>query len=646
MTWKHILKVKALLNKTKRRGIDYIKAVLIYYARRKLYHLELLLIGNLRYDSNFNHYHAAISPKENCLDGTAEYFRNRSRPKFHFIPANIRDVVNCIPKELKAKTIQEADHIINRRFCFRSISPTTLDREIDWRAMPQNNKSWQWDLNRHRFFLNLAAAYHYSGKKKYLDEVVGLWQHWIQKNPPCKSVIWESPLEVALRLNNWIWTFFFLTSSEYLSECPLEMFLRSMYHHAVYLYHNLELHWPNNHLFLESKALLEFTLLFPEYDLEKRMFYRAETIFKSELLAQVLPDGCHSELCTMYHRVVAGELFEFAMLAKRNKMPLYFEAEQKASRMRNFSAALLRSDGSVPLTGDSASDDNSIRFDPEGIGETDLNYWLAGGVPIKHSTVISELDSPLLKIFPQGGYAFILDNKTGQQLHFLYDFGEFSKNPATDHAHCDALSFDLHACGRPLFVDPGVFYQPNGNLWNQYFRSTTAHNTLMIDEREQSQLWRDSDVKKMASVRFLGSSATPSQLTIKASCIPYWGEEEGISHCREIIYNSFGQFKIIDQVAGTGRHKLRWSFHFAPGIKVYAEKASRLLGIDEKGCRLFELEYCIESLLSEEIYGRDHPPLGWYSADSSSIMATYTVLFTMDAELPYGNEFIIRVTNK
>ena len=645
MSFEYILKLEAFIGKSKRRGTGYCKDVIVYHARRQLYALKHLLAGRSGHDRDFDVLHASIFRDKSSVSGIAEYFDRRSHSVFHFTSENIEKIVSGIPDELKEKTIQVADLVINRRFSFRNISVAVSAGEIDWCATPQNNMSWLWDMNRHRYFLDLASASFYTGEKKYMDDVVALWQQWIQSNPPCKTVNWKSPFEVAARLNNWIWLFFYMTSSPYAPDLPLATFLRSMYHHAVYLFHNLELHWPNNHLFLESKALLSFCLMFPEYDPDQRFFKRAESVFNRELATQILPDGCHSELCSMYHRVVTGELYELVTLLKRNNMQCFREAGLKVDKMVTFSEELLRGDGSAPLTGDSAADDNYIRFQPEKREKTDLNYWLNAGGPAVQPSVSECLDSPRMRVFPHGGYAFISDHEAGQQLNLLFDCGEFSRNPATDHAHCDALSFDLHACGRPLFVDPGVYYHPQGKPLYQYLRSTAAHNTLMIDEREQSWLWRDSDVKSRASVRMLESVTPPGSLAIKAACMPYWGEEEGISHCREIIYNSFGKFKIIDRVDGANRHKLTWSFHFAPGIGVSCEKAQYVFGEDENGLRLFELECCNDGLGLQIINGREQPPLGWYSENSSTITAIYTALFSIDVELPYECEFNIRVNN-
>lgn len=633
-------KMHAFLNKSRRRGLGYSKAVLIYYARRGVHKLYLKVAGEAGYNSRFElcwqRMNLGLSSS-----GIGGYFDDRCHPVFHFSSVTAAAVAQSIPDRLKEEAVEEADRVLTRRFKFRNIT-LTAPREIDWNAAPQDSESWRWDLNRHCYFLDLCTAFFYTGDRRYLDEVVNLWQQWIKANPLERSLAWTSPFEVAARLSNWIWTFFYLTSSPFADELPLKDLLRSMHHHGLFLYRNLELHWPNNHLLLESKALLTFALLFPELDPGTRALRRAETIFNRELVSQILPDGAHSELCTMYHRVVSGELHELAMLARRNGNPLSAFAEQKLAAMRCFSQALARSDGSMPLTGDSAADDNYIRFHPEGRWQSHLDYWMAAGGGGAKVEEVAKEEFPLVKIFPSGGYGMIADRWAGQDLHLWYDFGSFSMNPATDHAHCDALSFDLHACGRSLLVDPGVLYHPHLRHFHGYFRSTAAHNTVSLDGLEQSQLWRASDVKQRSTVRFLGAVAAPGEIAIKGSCIPFWGKKVGICHHREMAYRTFGQLKILDRIEGRGLHLVTWSFHFGPELTISSPEPGMICGVDEHGNRVIELQ-CGNTYPVEIVHGRQDPPLGWYSADSSTVTPISVALFTSYLQLPTACEFLIRV---
>ena len=55
------------------------------------------------------------------------------------------------------------------------------------------------------------------------------------------------------------------------------------------------------------------------------------------------------------------------------------------------------------------------------------------------------------------------------------------------HGHADALAIDLAVGGRTLLVDAGTYTYHESEELRDYFRSTIAHNTLMIDEKSQSE---------------------------------------------------------------------------------------------------------------------------------------------------------------
>ena len=68
----------------------------------------------------------------------------------------------------------------------------------------------------------------------------------------------------------------------------------------------------------------------------------------------------------------------------------------------------------------------------------------------------------------------------------VFDCGELGFKAIAAHGHADALSFTLRAFGSDVFVDPGTYDYFSYSAWRAYFRSTSAHNTLAVDGRDQS----------------------------------------------------------------------------------------------------------------------------------------------------------------
>lgn len=614
--------------KTRQRGWPYAKGVAMYIFRSRLYRCRLRL---------------------QSVIGLADGLRlSRGMPRtpshgpvFHFSASDIPRIILSVPGPLKRKSIAEADAVLEHRFCFRG-KERHFPGPVDWSAAPDGNISWQWDLNRHRFFLNLATSYYYTRDGSYLAKLVELWRDWIAENPVGKRETWRHPFEVAARLQNWIWAYFLVRYSGQAKADDLRRFEAAIQQHGAYLNSNLEHHWPNNHLLLEAKALYEYALLFPQHCGTGRYLARAGSVLQREVLAQILPDGAHTELCSMYHRILAGELSELAQVCRRNRRPLPVPIEQRMERVLEFSRALLREDGSMALLGDSAADDVQIRFDPAQQDCTDLNYWLRQPEEDAAEPVTS---LPQLRIFPEAGYGFVRGGEGARRFHLTFDFGGFSHCTASNHGHCDALSFELYAGGRPLVIDPGVYlpWDDDGG-WARYFRGTSAHNTLMVDGREQSELCAYADVQRRARTRLGGYSATEGSVRIQAECTPYWAAGEGIRHIREIFCDSRGSLRIRDAVQGAGVHRLEWFFHFALGIEVEESEGGLTGRLADLGTRVMELKVLGQPRPRMVLArGEDKPLRGWAARQSSDVAPTYTAGYSLDAALPVEISFCLEV---
>jgi len=546
-----IRKVEAFLRKVRDRGFGYLAGVLRYFVERRLYRLR-----GSEVEAAEAAFLAAVE-KAGFPAGeegsVPRYLRSRTEPRFHFRAVEIPAIVSHVPEALKEETLRRAELAGKGTFSFRDIASLEFKGRVDWYAVPKGNMSWNWDLNRHRFFIDLALSYHYTKEEGYAVHLVELWSDWIERNPPGKGVTWDSPFEVASRLNNWLWAFFLLVESDFEFSRFSRSFLRGMFEHAAYLYRNLEYHWPNNHLFLESKVLLEYSSLFPEWDLKGRFARRARRHFVSQVERQILEDGGHSELCSMYHLIVAGELLEIVALSRKTSLPLPPRCEERMRKSIAFSRALVRADGSVPLLGDSAADDNNIRFDGARFDRTDLNYWLVPGESDRGSLIGESGPKGLLTVFPESGYAFIFDGDGKRAIDIVFDFGAFSRNPAPDHSHCDGLAFDLFADGIPVITDPGVcFPETDAPAWRRFFRGTAAHATLSIDGREQSELWRVSDVKRRAECGLVAEEVGPGAARLTAFLKPYWAGRNGIRHLRTLEYKKSDRTLIVtDEITGT-----------------------------------------------------------------------------------------------
>jgi O-antigen/teichoic acid export membrane protein len=623
------------LSKARVRGWNYVAALAHYYLAANLYQSRLTLErvqANAKMLLSLTE-RAEIQPSPSNVLCISSGMKNR---RFHFEAADISHIVERIPAHLQRRTVSEAERILARRFCFRG-HEEQLTPNVNWAGCPDGNLSWRWDLNRHRFFLSLGLAHYYTGQLCYLRDLIRLWNDWIETNPRGQGCNWKYPFEVAARLQNWLWAYFLLADSSLSRSLDIKKLEHALLEHARYVRAHLEYHWPNNHLLLEAKALCEFGMLFPDLDPGGVLGNQGQQILEKEVVKQILPDGTHAELSSMYHRIIAGELEELLALCDRYRIWLPDPVADRIRRMRKFSRALVRPDGSLPLLGDSAAEDTYLRFDSSRRDYSDLNYWLwpDPSLPVEMNGGLAASE---LYVFPQGGYG-ILTNSKGLA-HVTFDFGAFSQCETSNHAHCDALSFELWANGQPVIVDPGIYFPWQEQAgWTEYFRGSGVHNTLELDGRPQAEPSEALDRRHNARSQLLRQVVWTDDAAIVAESIPQWCRKQGMRHTREIRLHDH-TMTIRDCVYGSGVHQMAWSFQFAPEVNLTCH-GRKLSGEGLQGKTLFTLSTQADREPHLQLFcGQKDPLRGWVSRSSYEPIPAPLACYSLKAELPFQMDYI------
>ena len=634
-------RILTFAGKTRQRGPSYVRDLVTYHALATGYRL-----GGL--SRRFN---------ANSMPGAAP------RPAFHFAQDDVSAIVAAVPKSIRQAALLEAGQYVERRFSFRGLEEVHFAGAIDWNLTPEGNTSWSWDLNRHRFFLTLGTAHHYAGGSPdgsaFKDKLIQFWADWMHRNPPNKGQNWRSPFEVAARLRNWIWAYFLLVASPEVSPLFLHKAWRGLRAHAAHLASHLEYHWPNNHLLLEALSLHEFAVVFQGHGGELYLPL-ASRVLQGQVQQQILRDGVHSELCPMYHNIAASELGAFSLLCRQLGHALPLATEERIFSMRRFSAALRRSDGSTPLLGDSSFPDTCLRFDAGPYSNSDLAYWLHRGKPPAVEPALAAAERPLsLELFDEAGYGVL--RSASQQTHLTFDFGQFSRCAAANHGHSDALSFELHAAGHPWIVDSGFFHswkddrgdlaRKNNTLksgnpdWTRYFRCTAAHNTLIIDGREQNEFSEHHDVGCQARARLNSYRCSADEVAIGAEVEPYWSSGEAI-HSREISLSKSGEVSVHDQVSGHGTHQLQWLLHFAPDLEVELIDAATIIAKRKDEVLVCELRGPGPAPALRVVRGEAFPTQGWVATSSARVAPAWVLVAEVKAAMPYALQFQFTVSSR
>ena len=621
-------RIRTFVGKARHRGPNYVRDIFSYHAHAARYRL------------------IALSGRTSA--GATTGFT--PHPTFHFAPETVPAIVASVPDFLRREVIADAQRILEHRFSFRGLPEVRLSKAIDWNLVPEKNLSWSWDLNRHLFFLTLGTAYHYTGDARYKNKLLSLWQDWMLANPPGKGHNWRSPFEVAARLRNWMWAYFLVDASSNVSPLFLRKARRGLAQHAAFLADHLEFHWPNNHLLLEALSLCEFAVVFQGQGGE-RYLPLASRVLEEQVRRQVLRDGVHSELCPMYHNIVASELGAFTLLCRKSGHPLPLSLEERIFSMKRFSDALRRCDGSTPLLGDSSFPDTCFRFDPCPQSGSDLIYWLNNGPPTGRAPAQRELS---LDLFSEGGYGIL--RNVAHQTHLTLDFGSFSRCPTANHGHSDALSFELYAEGRPWIVDSGFFHLWNDNdsraemnnsalEWSRYFRSAAAHNSLLVDGKEHNGPSEHNDIGDPASTRLAGYSSNPDEVAVTAEVEPFWSHGDAI-HQRRVSLTKSGEVAVTDHITGTQSRRLQWVLHFASDLEVELSGAATVVARAKDAVLVCELRSSGRAPRLRLVRGQTSPLQGWVAQSSAQVVPAWVLIAEVEVSLPYDLDFRIAIRSR
>jgi hypothetical protein len=400
-------------------------------------------------------------------------------------------------------------------------APLVYGKTLDYRdADVVGDIKYLWEPNRHLQLVTLAQAYAMSGAPKYFEELAEQLDSWFVACPSGLGPNWASSLEAAIRLVNWSIAWQLIGGAgcrqfESARYAALRLrWLRSVFEHAEFVRGWFSLHSSaNNHLIGEAAGLFVAGVTWPHW---KRASLWADTgkrVLEREALAQNAPDGVNREQAVWYQHFVLDFLVFCLLAGRANGRRFSAEYEARIESMLDYLASIMDAGGNVPQFGD--ADDGRMARLAQGEGFCPYKSLLASGAILfgrgdfklkagalddKTRALIgssadeeyARLDTkktrlPLRRTFPHGGcYVLGCDFDTPAEIRLVADAGPLGYRSIAAHGHADALSFTLSAAGRELLIDPGTYAYHTRGAWRQYFRGTSAHNTVRIDGLDQS----------------------------------------------------------------------------------------------------------------------------------------------------------------
>ncbi len=215
--------------------------------------------------------------------------------------------------------------------------------------------------------------------------------------------------------------------------------------------------------------------------------------------------------------------------------------------------------------------------------------------------------------FPDGGYYVLgCDFETPEEIRLVADAGALGYREIAAHGHADALAFTLAVGGQEFLVDPGTFAYHTEGEWRAYFRGTSAHNTIRIDGRDQSQPGGNFMWLRKANAR-------RTRWTTAAGLDLFEGEHDGyralsdpVTHRRSISLDKAARrISVEDTLEMDGTHQVELFLHCHEDCRV---------SVHANHVRLSRGERTVEILLPqnpsaqvEVLRGSAAPIGGWVS---------------------------------
>lgn len=426
-----------------------------------------------------------------------------------------------------------ADLVADRRFRFgsREISLPAIDWSADYES-----PWWTYNLHYFDYAVDLARAWRASGAQRYGDRYVELWHGWLEAAERGRVRI--EPYPTSVRCMNALRSVWLV--GDRLPEDFVRRLLAATRAQLAWLDGHLERHLRANHLQKNLAALAWGDLAFADLPGGRR----AREELWSELAEQVLADGGHFERSPMYHAGALDDFLRtFAMCrAAGAAVPGFVHARLAA--MTRVLQWLSRPDGTLHLFNDAADGERPDRRDAIVLASRVLGH---------------PFDEPAgpFALGDTGYHGFVARDG---ECRLVVDSGPAGPLYQPGHAHCDMLSFVLDVNGRPAVVDAGV-HGYDGDPYRAYVRSTRAHNTVAIDDREQHEMWATFRVARRGAVLSAASGVEGDVFAFRGAAHPY--HDRNAVHERRIELRR-GQLSVIDHVAASPDRRLVGWLHFHP----------------------------------------------------------------------------------
>lgn len=442
-----------------------------------------------------------------------------------------------------------------------------------------------WELNRLQFLPLLGVCYQNTGDRQYYSFFRDILNDWNKNNKYLEGVNWMNAMECSIRASNIILAFTFFEPELKKEPEQEERFLNLLYLHGLYIKMHLEKGISNlygNHYLSDLFGLLMIGAFFfnNKCAIKWKKFALKELAKSTELCID--SDGIAHEHSTGYHKYIS-ELYLYTMFFFRNDFLINIAPiEKNIKKMIQSLINMEQPDNKLPSIGD--CDDGKIfsidnYFDYDWKDLSHIKY-LIRELSFEESTFAGDALSNFTRhehIRLYKDTKILIYRNSGSFLTFL--FWNVGSGGLGAHQHNDVLSFCLFLSNISIAVDPGTYCYLSNLEMRNYYRSTSAHNTISIDGFEINSIITDQvfGMKENADVHLLDFSVNNGLIVCTVENKAFRRLKDPVSHKRTIELRYDKAFKIVDDFYSAEIHEVNFNIYFDPGIQITVDTDSNFL---------------------------------------------------------------------
>jgi hypothetical protein len=440
-----------------------------------------------------------------------------------------------------------------------------------------------WELSRLQFLPVLAKAHLLSGEARYRRAAMELFSNWNARNPVGTGVNWTLAMEAALRGMSLCFLLSLLQPLRPEEEAWGAEVTRSIWQHLLYTESHIEFsHIVSSNHYLSNIVGLHCMATFldaPGMEARRKGYARR---VQQEILRQVYPDGGDYEASFSYHVLVLQMFTATWLLMKADGQTPAPPFTARLEAMYRYLAELAGADGRLPQVGD--ADDGRVELLTSdlrqmvelpcerrdsllvpgclALGDALFHFGCDGDPSDAAWYGLRPQDKKAGRarcvVFPQSGVAV---GRAGNA-EVVFCAIPNGIQGASSHTHNDKLSVLARLFGAELLCDSGTcWYTRDAEVRNQ-FRSTAAHNTIVVDGLEQNHILQDGQslfvIGDEAAVSPIHSSESSDEIRFSASHYGY--NRIGVVHQRTVRLSA-DRISIEDSLAGAGNHLVELFWH-------------------------------------------------------------------------------------